>query len=89
MADFDMLASVKSTLGITTDYQDTIIKNYIDEVKLFMIDAGVDPIIVNSLASVGIISRGVSDLWNYGAGEAKLSQYFYQRLTQLKNTTIE
>lgn len=89
MADFDMLTEVKSRLGITTEYQDQLLQGYIDEVKLFMSDAGVDTTVINSIASVGIIARGVSDLWNYGAGETQLSDYFYKRLIQLKNTKIE
>lgn len=89
MAEFDMLTEVKGRLGITTNFQDQLIQGYIDEVKLFMLDAGVDTTVINSVASVGIIARGVSDLWNYGAGEAQLSDYFYKRLIQLKNTKIE
>ena len=89
MADVNMLNEVKTRLGIMTDFQDTLLQGYIDEVKLFMLDAGVAPEIINSIASVGIITRGVSDLWNYGAGDAKLSDYFYKRLIQLKNTQLE
>lgn len=84
----ETLAEVKNLLGITTNFQDAIITGYIKEVKLFLIDAGVDPEVVNSVASLGVISRGVTDLWNFGAGEGKLSVYFYQRAIQLKNTKI-
>jgi len=87
--EFDMLSEVKKRLGIFTNYQDDLLQGYIDDVKLFMLDAGVDINVINSLASVGVIARGVSDLWNYGAGEAKLSNYFYKRLIQLKNTIVE
>ena len=37
--------------------------------------------IVDSDAAAGVISRGVSDLWNYDSGN--LSKYFYQRAIQL------
>ena len=73
------LADVKSALGITGDYQDTTLQIYFDEVVDFLQDAGVK----QSNMTKGIIARGVADLWNYGAGEGKLSSYFMQRATQL------
>lgn len=76
-----MLDKVKKSLGITGVYQDDTLMEYINEVKEYLIDAGVPLAIVNSSVSAGVISRGVSDLWNYGTG--KLSDYFYQRLGQL------
>ena len=81
MADFNILTSVKNALGITGDYQDTTLNEYIAEVKGYMLDAGVPEVVVNSQKSAGVISRGVSDLWNYSNG--KLSDYFYQRVSQL------
>lgn len=79
----DVLSKVKSALGITGNYQDTTLKIYIDEVKYYMLDAGVPESVVNSDASAGVISRGVTDLWNYGTNDGKLSDYFYQRVSQL------
>ena len=79
----DVLDSVKSALGITGNYQDATLKVYIDEVKAYMISAGVNEALVNSDTSAGIISRGVTDLWNYGSGNGKLSEYFYQRVSQM------
>lgn len=73
------LAEVKSALGITGDYQDATLQEYFDEVVEFLTDAGVSASNITS----GIVARGVSDLWNYGAGEGQLSAYFMQRATQL------
>lgn len=73
------LENVKSALGITGSYQDSTIQVYYDEVVAFLIDAGVKQANITS----GIVARGVSDLWNYGAGEGKLSEYFKMRATQL------
>lgn len=73
------LADVKTALGITGTYQDATLQQYIDEVVAFLNDAGVASANITS----GIIARGVSDLWNYGAGEGKLSSYFMQRASQL------
>lgn len=81
-----ILQDVKSDLGITGTYQDTTIQGWIDEIKQFLLDGGVAESIVNSIKAKGIISRGVSDLWNYGAGEGHLSPYFFQRATQLSYT---
>lgn len=78
-----ILADVKSNLGITGTYQDTTIQGWIDEVKQFLIDGGIPQSIVDSKSSAGIISRGVADLWNYGAGDGHLSPYFMQRAVQL------
>ena len=79
----DILEKVKSALGITGNYQDGTLQIYIDEVKDYMISAGVSESVVNSDMSAGVISRGVIDLWNYGSSGGKLSEYFYQRVTQL------
>ena len=75
----ELLEKVKIALGIRGEYQDDTLKEYIDEVKAFLIDAGVK----EENMTVGIISRGVSDLWNYGSGDANFSQYFMQRAIQL------
>ncbi len=83
MTDIELLKKVKIGLGITGTYQDETLKVYIDEVKSYLSDAGVKTAVINSPISVGVITRGVADLWNYGAGNAKLSDYFYQRAKQL------
>lgn len=79
MTDAQMLESVKAALGIEGTYQDTTITEYINEVKSFLIRAGVR----ESDITPGVVSRGVADLWSYGAGGGKLSEYFMQRATQL------
>lgn len=78
-----VLERVKTDLGITGEYQDATIQGYIDEVKQFLLDGGADFETVEDEATFGLISRGVADLWNYGAGGATLSPYFIQRATQV------
>lgn len=73
------LNDIKNALGIVGDYQDATLQIYFNEVVEFLADAGVS----KSNMTAGIIARGVSDLWNYGSGEGKLSLYFMQRATQL------
>ena len=73
------LEEVKNALGITGDYQDNTLQVYFDEVVGFLRDAGV----AQSNITSGLVARGVSDLWNYGSGNGKLSEYFYHRAAQL------
>lgn len=89
MAELTILDKVKSALGITGNYQDATLSVYIDEVKSYMLSAGVPEDVVDSLSSAGVISRGVTDIWNYGTGDGKLSDYFYQRVSQLSYVVEE
>ena len=78
-----MLESTKTALGITGSYLDGTIRIYIDEVNHYLVDAGMPTEKVNTDETIGIVARGVADLWNYGAGDGKLSTYFMQRAIQL------
>lgn len=73
------LKQVKEALGIVGDYQDDTLQVYMDESVAFLKDAGV----ADANITAGVVARGVSDLWNYGAGDGKLSPYFMQRAAQL------
>ena len=73
------LDDVKTALGITGDYQDATVQQWIRETVAFLKDAGVPESSITS----GIVARGVADLWNYGAGDGKLSSYFMMRASQL------
>ena len=84
MADtFDMLSTVKAALNITGTYQDNALQMYIDEINEYLLAAGVPSTLINTKVTAGTVTRGVADLWNYGAGEGKLSSYFYERVIQL------
>lgn len=83
MTDAELLAKVKNGLGITGEFQDATLTVYVEDVKAFLRDAGVSEDVIASEAAVGCIMRGVADLWNYGSGEAKLSDYFMKRAIQL------
>lgn len=73
------LDDIKNAIGITGEYQDATLQIYFDEVVDFLVDAGVK----RSNITKGIVARGVTDLWNYGAGDGRLSAYFLQRAAQL------
>lgn len=77
--EITILEAVKNLTGITGEYQDDTVQAWIDEVEAFLLDAGVPA----SKITAGVIARGVLDLWNYGAGDGKLSEYFMQRASQL------
>ena len=79
MTQAQMLSGVKNALGIGGTYQDNTISEYITEVLDFLKGAGID---VDNVKP-GLVARGVSDLWNYGAGGGKLSEYFMQKATQM------
>lgn len=81
----ELFARVKKAMGIMTSYQDEQLKPFFDDVIEFLKSGGADEKVILKDTSVGIIARGVSDLWNYGSGEATLSPYFMQRAIQLCN----
>ena len=83
MTDLELLEKVKKGLGVSGTYQDDTLQLYINEVKEFMRNAGVTQSTIDGSESVGVIIRGVADLWNYGSGSTELSPYFLQRVTQL------
>jgi hypothetical protein len=66
-------------MSITHDYNDDTLQIYFDEVIDFIKESGV----AEENITAGLVTRGVSDLWNYGAGDGKLSPYFMQRAAQL------
>lgn len=89
MTDAALLTKIKDGLGITGAYQDATLTVYVDDVKAFMKSAGVSDAVISSDAAVGCIMRGVADLWNYGSGNATLSEYFRMRVIQLKMAKVK
>ena len=77
------LAQVKNAMGVTGAYQDNTLQAWLDETVAFIRDAGVSPADI----TVGVVARGVLDLWNYGAGEGAFSEYFKMRVSQLSYKT--
>lgn len=83
MTDTELLTEVKKRIGVTGDYQDDTLMGHIQDVRDFMLDAGVSEKTLSSDQIVGAVTRGVSDLWDYGSGNGEFSPYFFQRVTQL------
>lgn len=88
ISDANLLTEIKTRLDITGTYHDAKLNGYIDDVKNYLIDAGVAENVVNDSCSIGAICRGVADLWNYGQG-GSFSDYFRERATQLTFKTLE
>lgn len=95
MTKQELLNKVKIGLGNIPSHLDETINLYIDEVINYLISAGVSAALIDSEKNyidercIGVIIRGVSDLWNYGNGDTKLSDYFYQRADQLRGGNHE
>lgn len=89
MTEEEILTQVIKALGLTEEYHKEVIKPFLEDVKFYLSDAGITAKVILSSASVGVFTRGVSDLWNYGSGGASLSPYFKERVIQLSTTDIE
>lgn len=91
MTKDEQLEKVKEALSITGNFQDKALMIYLEEVRDYLEGAGVNKSILDSEQAIGILSRGASDLWNYGSGNAALSPYFYERAIQLvyRSRTME
>lgn len=83
MDDTELLKGIKTRLNITGNYHDDLLLEYAQDVKDYLLSAGVKPRVISGSTSIGCITRGVADLWNYGAGDGKFSEVFYQRVIQL------
>jgi hypothetical protein len=83
MTAVELLNKVKTGLGVNGTYQDSTITLYINEVKAFLKSSGVHESVINSDSAVGVIIRGVSDLWTLEGGSVRFSDYFNKRVIQL------
>lgn len=86
MADANLIQAVKLARGMTGTFeaQDAQLKIEIEEVIGYMVAGGVPETVANSVVSAGVIARGIEDI-KYNGG--KLSEYFYQRVSQLVYAT--
>ena len=79
----NILDEVKTRLSITGTDLDGTIQGMIDDVISYCRSAGLKYTQLISTRAVGLIARGVADLWNYGAGNGKFSDIFQLRLNQM------
>lgn len=77
----DLLLEFKKAIGAEgNDNLDNQLTFFLNEVKGYLLQAGVSEAVLNSDKSVGVIVKGAFDLWNDGM----LSSYFYERADQLR-----
>lgn len=89
MSGEELREAVKTMLLINGNYHDSMIDLYISEVLGYARSAGVPAAVLESEKIKGLAARGVADLWNNGAGDGKLSEYFMQRVIQLTAEVAE
>lgn len=79
----EMLAGVKQRLGETGSFTetDTVLTDYIADVIDYMIGAGVSYAVI--ISHIGVVARGVDDMFVNGAGSADFSPMFRNMVTQL------
>ena len=64
ISDKELLERVKTAINLSgNDYQDGTINVWIDDVKLYLLRAGVSADVLGSTLAVGCIARGVDDKW--------------------------
>lgn len=88
ISNTNLLTEIKTRLDITGTYHDGKLNGYIDDVKSYLVDGGVDQNVVDDECAVGVVCRGVADLWNYGQG-GEFSPYFKERAIQLSLVHLE
>lgn len=79
----EMLAGVKQRLGETGSFAetDTVLTDYIADVIDYMSGAGVSDAVI--VSHIGVVARGVDDMFVNGAGSANFSPMFRNMVTQL------
>lgn len=73
------IEDIKKALGITGEYFDDVLQVYFDTTKIYLHNAGV----ADEKMNIGVVARGVADLWNYGAGQGTWSKIFIDMASQL------
>lgn len=75
----DLLQEIKNRLSITDDFHNDLLNGFIEDVKAYLRSGGVKDSVLDSEKSIGVIAKGVADLFYDG----KFSEFFYQRAIQL------
>ena len=81
MTSAELLTRVKNGMMITGTSFDDALNLHIDEVKFYLANAGISQETIDSEKAVGIITRGVADLFTNET--PTLSNYFHERVAQM------
>lgn len=79
----EQITQIKQALGIGDGIPNATISVWLTDVKDYMLNAGVPNSVINAQTTIGTLTRGVADCWNYGAGNTGWSTLFTQRVAQL------
>lgn len=83
-----LLEQVKIAINLKgNDYQDDVIKLWIDDVKFILLRAGVSADVLGSTLAVGCIARGVDDKW--ASHSNALSDMFYAGADALRDVKVK
>lgn len=83
MTDSEQLTAIKTALGIGSGIPDAMLSVWLTDVKDYMLSAGVPESVINAPSTIGTLTRGVSDCWNYGNTNTGFSTLFKERVCQL------
>lgn len=75
----DLLQEIKNRLSVTDDFHNDLLTGFAEDVKAYMLSAGVKQTVIDDRKSIGCIAKGVSDMWINGS----FSELFKQRVIQL------
>jgi hypothetical protein len=89
MDDATILTEVKKRLAITDTFHDDMLSAFIDDTKDYLRAVGITDALLSDKKSLGILTRGVVDLWNNKPSDGSFSQMFYQRAIQLRAEVLE
>lgn len=89
MTDNEILQEVKIRLAITDTYHDKLLSSFIQDTKDYLTSVGITDEILTDKKALGILARGVVDLWNNKPSDGEFSKVFYQRAIQLRAEVLE
>lgn len=89
MTDDEILQEVKIRLAITDSYHDKMLLSFIEDAKSYLVSVGITEELLNNRKSLGILARGVVDLWNNKPSDGDFSSIFMQRAIQLRAEVLE
>lgn len=89
MTDDEILQEVKKRLAITDTYHDDLLASFIQDTKDYLKSVGITDEILTDKKALGILARGVVDLWNNKPSDGEFSKVFYQRAIQLRAEVLE
>lgn len=89
MTDDEILQEVKIRLAITDTYHDKLLSSFIQDTKDYLTSVGITDEILTDKKALGILARGVVDLWNNKPSDGEFSKVFYQRAIQLRAEVLE